>query len=614
MKNSNNCKKIFFCILLSIILAFLAEIFIFNYNSIFYKTYSEKAKIEKVKNAKEENNCFEVNDKEAIFSIKTKKDYINKISFDYETKNSFRYSIKSKNKQRVYQSSELFNTATKKVKTTSKQIQLAIYGNNIKICNLKISNEFLLNEYRLIIFSLLTFLVLIIVTFRKYFKENLNTFALVSGLLIGISIILSTPVCLNTSADDEVHFKNSYILFENDKTKWSLSENYFDFLVIGNANNFKTYEEIKMYNSYINNNFNSKNTITRINNNRLTYNKIVYIPMALGLKISRIFNLKFTHMIYLSKVINLLFYLIIFYFALKNATKYKKIILYIGLLPTNLYLASQFSYDPTITAALLLAFVSFVKINESDKINKKYIIVFILSIIWASLIKVFYIPIILLLLTINKNKFDSIKQSKIFKFSIVLLTIVILSNLVLPVLLNEVTGDTRISGTSVSSQIKFILSNPFKYAYILLIMTIKNFFKLFFGYRALNELGYLFTFDSIIIKTIYFINLIGFILTILSNNEKNEFDKKQKIISLLCVFTIWILICTALYLDWTPVGSNSISGVNARYFLPLLIYFIVPFTFYNKKIDKFTKQCDFYNIILLVNFLNIIFLMVSYYS
>lgn len=616
MKFIKKYKKIFICLLLSLLTAFITEIFVFNYNSIFYSTYNEKAKVENVKGAIKKNNCFYIKDNTAIIDIKTKKDYINKISFDYETKNSFQFYIKTNKKTRIYNSSELFKKATKKIKNKSKKIQLIVPTADIKICNIRINNEFLLNEYRLVIQFLIYFLILIIISYRKYFKENLNVLGLISGLIIGVSIIISTPICLNTSADDEVHFKNSYLLLEKDKTKWSISENYFDFLVIGNAYKFKTYEEIKMYNKYLNDNYNDKTSVSIINNNnRLTYNKIVYLPLAMGLKVSKIFHLKFTHMIYFSKFLNLLFYLIILYYALKNATKYKKIIFYIGMIPTNLYLASQFSYDPTITASLLLAFTSFIKINESDKINKKQIIIFILSIVWAGLIKVFYVPILLLLLTIKKEKFDNSKQSKVFKFSVILLMLVILSNLVMPVLLKEVSGDTRIVGTSVSLQLKYIFENPFRYFCILLSMTINNFFKLFFGYRALNEFGYLLTFDNFYIKFIYFVNLFGFIITIITNNEENKLNKKQKVLSLLIVLAVWSLICTALYLDWTPVGSNVILGVNARYFLPLLIYFIVPFTFNNKRIEQFLKKIsNVFIVVLFVNFIDILFLLVSYFS
>ena len=218
---------------------------------------------------------------------------------------------------------------------------------------------------------------------------------------------------------------------------------------------------------------------------------------------------------------------------------------------------------------------------------------------------------ILLLLTIKKDKFENNKQYNLFRISIILLIFVVLSSLVLPVILKDVTGDARVEGTNVSLQMKYILKYPFRYAYLLLKMTIKNFIRMFFGYKALNELGYLTSFDILTIKLIYFVNLIGLLLTSITNNEENKLNKKTKIIIGLAIFIIWLLICTALYLDWTPVGSNIIEGVNARYFLPLLLYLIVPFTI---KIEKIAREKYYYMIVLLVNFANIMFLLISYYS
>ena len=111
MKKNNNCKKIIICFILSITISFFIEVFGFNYNSIFYKSYNEKAVISKIENSKLENNCFNVDNDYTKLDIKTNKDYINKISFDYKTKNGFTYVINAKNYQRLYHSSELFDKA-----------------------------------------------------------------------------------------------------------------------------------------------------------------------------------------------------------------------------------------------------------------------------------------------------------------------------------------------------------------------------------------------------------------------------------------------------------------------------------------------------------------------
>ena len=57
------------------------------------------------------------------------------------------------------------------------------------------------------------------------------------------------------------------------------------------------------------------------------------------------------------------------------------------------------------------------------------------------------------------------------------------------------------------------------------------------------------------------------------NDEENPFvyTKKQRITSGLIIFVVVGLIWTALYLSFTTVGSTVIHGVQARYYLPILL-------------------------------------------
>jgi len=51
----------------------------------------------------------------------------------------------------------------------------------------------------------------------------------------------------------------------------------------------------------------------------------------------------------------------------------------------------------------------------------------------------------------------------------------------------------------------------------------------------------------------------------------------ERVICGIVICVIIILISTSLYIQWTPAGQNTISGLQGRYFIPLLmpLYFMV---------------------------------------
>lgn len=59
-------------------------------------------------------------------------------------------------------------------------------------------------------------------------------------------------------------------------------------------------------------------------------------------------------------------------------------------------------------------------------------------------------------------------------------------------------------------------------------------------------------------------------LTLTDEKMKNIFNTYQKVIVFLIILAITFLIFTSLYIQWTSLGDSIISGVQGRYFLPIL--------------------------------------------
>ena len=66
----------------------------------------------------------------------------------------------------------------------------------------------------------------------------------------------------------------------------------------------------------------------------------------------------------------------------------------------------------------------------------------------------------------------------------------------------------------------------------------------------------------------------------------------------LVLAAVVVLIWTALYLSFTPVGSINIAGVQPRYYIPLLLPFFM--IFYTDKVEAKWKDSSYNMIILLL--------------
>ena len=365
---------------------------------------------------------------------------------------------------------------------------------------------------------------------------------------------------------------------------------------------FSTEEEMQELYNYLNKMHRiSKDRSMLSGNISNVYKKISYLPFSIGYKISNLLNLKFTTCIFISKFFNLLLYSILFYLAIKYAKYCKRIIFLIGLFPTNIFYASQFSCDPTITAGLTLATTMFMNIITDDKLNKKYLIIFLLSVIWASLPKAIYCPLLLLLLFIPNNKFDNNKQAYMFKSLIIFITVLLLITFVIPAASGSAGGDVRGGNTSVSGQLSFIIHNPLNYMKVLLSFAFHNLLKMFVGSSNFVSFAYLAPANKT--RIFGYIYLLFFIYTVLTS-EKPKYNSKYNILIILEIVAIWLLICTALYLSYTPVGESSINGVQSRYFIPIMLLSSILFIFNkNKKEKVYLFELYFTMIMLIISLL-----------
>ncbi len=92
----------------------------------------------------------------------------------------------------------------------------------------------------------------------------------------------------------------------------------------------------------------------------------------------------------------------------------------------------------------------------------------------------------------------------------------------------------------------------------------------------------MFIYPCVVIMTVIFIGN--------NNEEKIKLDLFTRLVCGFVFIAIAVLIFTSIYVQWTPVKEQFIKGIQARYFLPILILTAIMFD--NNKIkieDKLNR-------------------------
>ena len=592
----NRIFKIIINIILVIVISVICELFIFNYKVLFLNNDNKGIKEIKKLNIDEEN-------KTISFNVKGK--YVNKLKIKYKAKIDTNVEIEYYdrdyyNTKRQTKNNEKFDNEVKlqvlNIDNILNKVKLSFDDtSNIKIMKIYIDNTLHLNYFRIIffisVFGLCSFYFLY--SKNKIINENLHRYFFLTGLILGLTIIILQPSATFYSWDDQIHFKEVYELGGGVKN-WNIGEfEMVDDYAIG-RDSISSIEEQENQIKYLNKNDFSGYTSKA--GRFINYNKVSYIPLSIGYNLAKLVKLPFNICFKIGKLFNLLVYLSLITLSIKNARIGKRLITVIGLLPSTLFLATQYSYDPAVISGFILATVYIFNwfVDKEFKVDFKNIFVFIIAILFSCFTKAVYIPLIVLMLFIPHNRFNSKKEEYWIKGILMIIFLLVLSTFAMPSdLISEVGGDARGGATSISEQFKLILSNPFGYMRVLWDTSVLQFNDKLFGIQSLGGFAYM----GNISDNFYILLII--IISIVSITDTNEFvlKKSQRVLVLIDIIGIVLLIWTALYLSFTPVGLNTIAGVQCRYFIPFIYPIMI--CFQSKKIQNKLNEKK-YNFIILV--------------
>ena len=417
------------------------------------------------------------------------------------------------------------------------------------------------------------------------------------ALFFGILFIFLTPPI--NSPDEDSHFKKAYQVSTFNFfpiVKDNKYGNYFPKEMLKYIYKMQSFidkrdKKVKYSDILLDQNqpMNYKNKIFN-NYSTATVNFLVYFPAAIGILFSKICakiigleGNSVAYMIYFARLFNLLFIIFLISISIKITPIYKKTFAVAGVLPMLLFLCSTVTYDGIINALVLLFLAIIFDISYNKRIKeipRKYIIVLILIGSVLLTVKTVYSLIFLLMFAIPIDKFSGIKGKIKMAFIIAGGILLIAILLRIPFILNTIKSSPSLTG----KQISCIINNPFRFLGLIFTNIVNSRFFLINGMIGLFGLIDTYLPVPVIIFTI--INLF-FVGIVEGNSEKYKLNKYFKIFSIVYIVFVILLIYIVMYISWTvEIGSivcgKVISGIQGRYFIPLIIPFI--FLFSTKKI------------------------------
>jgi len=302
-----------------------------------------------------------------------------------------------------------------------------------------------------------------------------------------------------------------------------------------------------------------------------------WIPNAFGLWLGRALHLDCVARYTLSRMCNALFFCFVSFLAIGRLKRGKLIASAISLFPIGLFMAANFSYDPWVNCLVAYAFCHFAgKLQAKERMTATDGAVIALTFFAGALVKAVVFPLALAFFVVPKDRFESRRTRIIYNLWIVGSIFGLLASFALPFVINLMAGakmgDMR-GGSNVNSgsQVGFILSHPAKASgivasHMITMLRPDNLSRaLFYSDAYLHPSEF---WGFIVIGWVEYALLL--FVSLFDRDERDVvFGPIHKVAGILCPLVTFLLITLALYIDYNPVGSEGIDGVQYRYLIPL---------------------------------------------
>ena len=295
---------------------------------------------------------------------------------------------------------------------------------------------------------------------------------------------------------------------------------------------------------------------------------------GMGLYLGRVLGLNYYRTYCMGKLFNLLAYTACGFFAIRRLRSGKMILALSLLIPTTVFLASVYSYDPGLTGftALGLAYC-FAEWQEPEKkMTWIHAVIMIGSLLFGLFTKAVYFPLLILPLLLPKKKFrekgenEGVSRKAFFALTIGAV-LALLATFVVPMIGGTIKSDTRGGeGVDIYGQLNHVLGDPFGYLGLMF-----RFIASFVSLKNLNGMFNLYSYMGYGSHSALFLILL-LVAAFTDRHEEDRLLERRwwvRIFTLLVAFGLVCIVCTTMYLAYSPVGATSFGGVQHRYLIPM---------------------------------------------
>lgn len=524
--------------------------------------------------------------------LNKKSDYTYKLSYDCSSGRDFqaviavcetpagdknpRYFEKTdRNNLCIYHSEEVLDASFDHLEISfiyfneaSKQYE---YISDLTVSNFSYKNAIDFNGRRMWIVFVFVIIVMSLIYFGEILVRRIELGFAAVALGIGLVMVFGFPA-YKVTWDEEAHFISSYqmelskdVIITPEVSYYSDANRVASLYYPMAECEFGQFKEF-INNSRIYDKSDADNYVVKSGPRRLS--DVGHIACSIGMNIAKLFRMPLWWVYVLGKLTNLLMYVGIVYLAIRHMRIGKGVMTVVALMPTTLFQASVLSYDATANAFMFLA-MSYLLTAIVDKENVfdwKQCAIVVAGIAVASCVRIVYAPMFLLILFVPRAHFDSKRAWAIIKGGLLLACAIgALGLLYIAANSSGIEGDIRGGAVNVSEQLSFILHNPVMYGRMVVVYMWDWMGAFTLGNDVLGQFAHLRYFPF---NYVFYVVMLFFIFTDTTNIDLKPLTRVG--IGAILVGTA-IGIWTSMYVFYTPVGVDYISGVQARYFIPLLI-------------------------------------------
>lgn len=416
------------------------------------------------------------------------------------------------------------------------------------------------------------------------------------AIVFGLAMTFLTPPF--QAPDEPTHFFRAYQVSDLDFvpavkdnfTGGYLPQSLFKTFILLDLNNPENNEKLtsELIDSALNVPLEKEKKSFLMFSNTALYTPVLYFPQATGIFIGKLFNLPPIVLLYLARIFNLGFWILLMYTSIKWMPFNKWLIAALSITPMAVFLAGSVNADALVMAYpfLFMAYILKVTFEDGSGLDRKNLLILTFLSILVALSKNIYVLMSALIFIIPASKAKGrtdylVKVSAIYGLTLLAAAIsyFMVQNTLSKIEVIELYyGGAPLPLINPDKQIEFILSDIPGFLSMVFFSFFDNITMILKAYVGI--LGWL---KIIFTNTYYFFAfLVLLTFAIFGEQKKLSLGVKQKTLMILILLITLLAFSFTMYCSWCEPGAPHITNLQGRYFIPIAPLGLL--LFQNKKI------------------------------